>query len=237
MSDVEVFISYASEDRVVAESIARELTELGVPTFFDRFSMQAGDSILESVQRGLASAKFGVVIVSPDSLEKDWPREELRQLLRGRIEGRTRILPVWHNVAEDQVQTHQPLLSDIWAVSTSEGLRAVVRAIAGQVVSAPTVAVVPLYQRPVHRFLNGDGELTLGVEGPAFTLFEALVHFSPEGFPLYVEGEVLDREDLLLRAAQALAGGAHSVRVGDETRERIAEMCRSEIGLDPRELE
>lgn len=236
MVDAEVFISYASEDRPVAEAIARALTELGIPTFFDRFSLNVGDSVLDSVQRGLASARFGVVIVSPDSLDKNWPREELRQLLRRHIEGRTRILPVWHNVTSDQVRTKQPGLNDIWAVDTADGLRAVVRSLAGQIVHA-TVAVVPTSERPIARFLEGEGELALGVEGPSFTLEEALLDFPADTFPLYVEGEFLDRKTLLIKAAAALARNDRRTSLATDARARIAEMCRTELGVDAEGLE
>jgi hypothetical protein len=237
VGDPEVFVSYASEDREVAERIARELTEMGIPTFFDRFSLKVGESTVESIQRGLSSAKFGVVILSPHYLEKDWPREELKQLFRGHIENRQVLLPVWHNVTQDLVRERQPGLEDIWATNTDDGLRAVVRALAEQIVGAKTVTVVPLYQRPVERFLNGEGELTLGIEGPAFTMWEALLNFGPDAFPLYVEGETLERDLMLQRAAEILARRPEAAAIiGDDGREKVAEMCRTEIGLDPAKI-
>lgn len=236
MPGTEVFISYASEDRDIAEPIARELTEMGIPTFFDRFSIAVGDSVLESIQRGLASARFGILIVSPHSLKKDWTREEFGQLTRARIEGRTRLLPVWHNVTAEEVREHQPGLEDIWSVRSDIGLRAMVRELAGQIVDA-TPAVVPIYQRPVNRFLNGEGELTLGVEGPAFTIWEALLSFEPDQFPLYVEGETIDRATMLGRAVEAMARTQSADFIDDQQRETLSALCRAELGFDPKELE
>jgi hypothetical protein len=203
--DSRAFVSYAGEDREVAEAIAHDLTQLGIATFYDRDSLKPGDSIVERIHEALAVADFGVLIVSPDFLDKDWPRQETRQLVRDYIEGRTRLLPVWHNVAYEQVREKQPALADIWATNTESGLRAVVRELAGQMVEATTIAVVPVYQRPVERFRAGDGELTEGIEGPAFNAWEALIHFAPEQFPFFVEGEIIERAELLSRAGEIIA--------------------------------
>ncbi len=62
------------------------------------------------------------------------------------------------------------------------------------------VAVVPVYQQPVERFKLGHGELTLGIEGPAFNLWEALLHFPREKFPMFVAGEIIHRSEPLGRA-------------------------------------
>ncbi|MDQ3726005.1 MAG: toll/interleukin-1 receptor domain-containing protein, partial [Actinomycetota bacterium] len=134
----QAFVSYAGEDREIAEAIARDLTQLGVPTFYDRDSLQPGDSIVDRIHDALAQADFGVLIVSPEFLQKDWPQQETRQLVRDYIEGRTRLLPVWHNVTPDLVREHQPALADIWAVDTENGLREVVRELASQMVEAST---------------------------------------------------------------------------------------------------
>lgn len=237
MPEAEVFVSYASGDREVAEAIARGLTELGIPTFFDRFSIEVGESVVESVQRGLASAKFGVIVVSPDSLTKNWPRAEVKQLMRAQIEDRTRLLPVWHNVTAAEVREHQPGLEDVWAANTAAGLRAVIRTLAVRIVDA-NPAVVPLYQRPVERFLNGDGELTLGVEGPTFTIWEALLDLPEATLPMYVEGEVLDRRTLLLRAGETLTMRPQAAEsIGPDRRARVVELFKAELGCDPSDMD
>jgi hypothetical protein len=228
----QAFVSYAGEDREVAEAIARDLTNLGVPTFYDRDSLEPGDSIVDRIHDALARADFGVLVVSPDFLQKDWPQQETRQLVRDYIEGRTRLLPVWHNVTPDQVREHQPALADIWAVNTENGLRAVVRELAGQMIEAPTIAAVPVYQQPVERFRMGNGELTLGVEGPAFNLWEALLHFEPERFPLFVAGETIHRSELLARAAECMLGDDVAIPVSPQDLKRLKELCNAELGCE-----
>jgi hypothetical protein len=226
------FVSYAGEDREVAEAIARDLTRLGVPAFYDRDSLQPGDSIVERIHEALSQADFGVLIVSPDFLRKDWPRQETRKLVRDYIEGRTRLLPVWHNATSEEVRTRQPALADIWAVNTESGLRAVVRALAAQMVEAATIAVVPVYQRPVERFRMGVGELTEGIEGPAFNAWEAVIHFDVGQFPIFVEGEIIERSELLERAAGVIAADEGALEVDRSMLDELKRLCNSELGFE-----
>lgn len=157
-----VFVSYAGEDREVAEAIARGLIEAGVPTFFDRFSLKVGDSVLGRIEEGLAISDHGVLIVSSAFLEKDWPRHETTRMVRDYIEGRRRLLPVWHDVSAADVRRRQPALEDIWATDTAVGLRQVVTDLIEAMLGVGTVAVAPLHEQPLHRFLQGEAELTLG---------------------------------------------------------------------------
>lgn len=230
--EVRAFVSYAGEDREVAEGIARDLSQMGIPAFYDRDSLQLGDSIVERIHEALTQADFGVLVVSPDFLQKDWPRHETRQLVRDYIEGRTRLLAVWHNVSSEEVREKQPALADIWAANTEDGLRAVVRSLAAQMVEAPTVAVVPVYQRPVERFRMGVGELTEGIEGPAFNAWEALMHFDGDQFPIFVEGEIIERSELLTRAAEVIAADEGALGVSASTLRALKRLCNAELGFD-----
>lgn len=222
-----VFVSYAGEDREIAKAVARDLTAMGIPTFYDRDSLALGDSVVDRIHEAMSVADYGVLIVSPDFLSKNWPRHETRQLVQDYIEGRTRLLPIWHDVSMEEVREHQPALSGIWAANTDEGLRSVVRALAAQMTEAATVAVVPTYQQPVERFLAGTGELTQGIEGPAFTMWEALVHMDGEEFPIFVDGRMLERGDLLVRACALLAEGDPDFLLNPNDLRQLKSMCEA----------
>jgi hypothetical protein len=230
--DPRAFVSYAGEDRDVAESIARDLNQMGIPTFYDRDSLNPGDSIVDQVHKALAQVDFGVLVISPSFLEKNWPRQETRQLVRNYIDGRTRLLPVWHNVSYEQVDERQPALADIWAVNTEDGLRAVVRGLAGQMMKDTTIAVVPVYQRPVERFRMGVGELTEGIDGAAFNAWEALLHFAPDEFPFFVEGEIIERSELLTRAGEIIFADEGAMNADAATLRKLKELCNAELGFE-----
>jgi len=101
-----------------------------------------------------------------------------------------------------------------------------------------TKLVAPTYELPDYRFLQGLGELKVGSnEGPATTIWELLIHFDNSQYPVDVEGKIFTKYDLLIQAAQVLAGDRSRAvpHVGEDDVSKIWEMCRT-IGVDPDSL-
>ena len=123
-----VFISHASEDKEsVARPLALALQALGMEVWLDDFELTLGDSLRRSIDRGLSSSKFGVVILSRDFFSKEWPNRELDGLA-AREDGKEKvILPIWHGVSREDVVAFSPPLADRLAVSTTQGLEVVAR--------------------------------------------------------------------------------------------------------------
>jgi hypothetical protein len=118
------FISDASEDQdAVARPLAEELEARGRTVWFSGFELTLGDSLRARLDDGLATIRYGVVVLSPSFFDKPWPTTELNALgTRAMNEGRKVILPVWHNVTKDDVRRHSPILADMLGVETSRGL-------------------------------------------------------------------------------------------------------------------
>ncbi len=91
--------------------------------------MKLGDSLRESIDRGLSESRFGVVILSKHFFSKHWPNKELNALAAIEVGGEKVILPIWHGVEYTDVVKFSPLLADRKAISTKEGLDRVVAAI------------------------------------------------------------------------------------------------------------
>ena len=119
----DVFISHASEDKESFVSLlARRLQEQGLRVWFDEFTLTIGDSLRRSIDRGLARSRYGIVVISPDFLKKEWPQKELDGLVAREIDGVKVILPVWHNIGAAEIGAYSPMLADRLAVSSSKGL-------------------------------------------------------------------------------------------------------------------
>jgi hypothetical protein len=117
------FISHASEDKAdVVEPLAIELTARGAAVWYDRWTLQIGDSLSEKIDEGLASSEFGIVVLSPHFFAKSWPKRELGGLVQREIGGKKVILPVWHGVDHAFVAQHSPTLADKMAGSTIDGI-------------------------------------------------------------------------------------------------------------------
>lgn len=116
----DVFISHASEDKAaLVKPLAKALRDLGAEVWYDEFTLTVGDSLSRSIDRGLAQARFGVVVLSPAFLAKDWPEYELRGLLARELGRDKVVLPVWYNVSRDDVLRYSPPLADKLALTSA----------------------------------------------------------------------------------------------------------------------
>jgi hypothetical protein len=84
---------------------------------------------LDKIDQGLAICDFGIVVLSKRFFEKKWPRAELEGLFARETRSRKIILPIWKDIAEDEVKAYSPILASKVAVSTTAGLSKVLEEI------------------------------------------------------------------------------------------------------------
>lgn len=122
--DFDVFLSHASEDKEqVVIPLAEELQRRGVRVWLDKQQLTLGDSLSQKIDEGLASARFGVVVLSQAFFSKNWPRRELDGLVaRETAFGTKVILPIWHGVTQEQIVAFSPPLAVKLAADTSMGI-------------------------------------------------------------------------------------------------------------------
>jgi hypothetical protein len=120
----DVFISHASEDKeAVARPIAEALASAGWKVWLDEYELLVGDRLTESINVGLASSRFGVVVLSRAFFAKRWPKEELEGLAaKEAAAGSKVILPVWHGIDEQYLADVAPTLAGRVGVSTTKGI-------------------------------------------------------------------------------------------------------------------
>jgi TIR domain-containing protein len=126
----DAFVSHATEDKeAFARPLAEALRARGLSIWYDEFTLTVGDSLRRSIDRGLARSQFGVVVLSPNFFSKEWPQKELDGLVAREVDGKKVILPVWHNIDVEGIRRFSPMLADRVAVSSRNGLQAVVNAL------------------------------------------------------------------------------------------------------------
>lgn len=125
-SDFDVFISHASEDKYeIARLIRENLVSHGFKVWMDEDNISLGDSLRSSIDIGLSKSRFGIVILSPDYIKKQWTNRELSGLLARENNGSKIILPVWHRVKPEDILDYSPILADRLAISTEMGIEKV----------------------------------------------------------------------------------------------------------------
>lgn len=116
----DAFICHASEDK---EDFVRPLAEAlkaeGFDIWYDEFALTVGDSLRQNIDRGLASSRFGIVVLSSAFFSKNWPQYELNGLVAKEMEGQKVILPIWHKVSKDEVMAFSLPMADKVAINTA----------------------------------------------------------------------------------------------------------------------
>src|SRR6266508_214308 len=101
----DAFICHASEDKDgFVRPLAERLRAERVEVWYDEFSLNVGDSLRRSIDRGLSQSRFGIVVLSPGFFGKRWSQWELDGFVARQNSGDSDvILPVWHRLQREDV--------------------------------------------------------------------------------------------------------------------------------------
>lgn len=126
----DAFICHATEDKeAVARPLAQALINTGLRIWYDEFSLKLGDSLRQSIERGLVQSRFGIVVISPQFFEKSWPQAELNGLFAKEMTGDKVIIPVWFKVEYSDIVKRSPIMADKVAAKIADGMDRVVEQI------------------------------------------------------------------------------------------------------------
>lgn len=115
----DVFISHASEDKDdFVRPLAENLSSEGVNVRYDEFELELGDSLRDSIDKGLANSVYGIIVLSEAYFEKDWAQYELDGLVARDIGDEKVILPIWYRISKDEIMNNSPTLADRYALRT-----------------------------------------------------------------------------------------------------------------------
>lgn len=83
----DIFVRHASGDKEgFVRPLAEALRRLGVSVWYDEFALETGDSVSRQIDRGIAGARFGIVVISRSFIGRPWPEHELRGLVNRDVE-------------------------------------------------------------------------------------------------------------------------------------------------------
>ncbi|MGB6230576.1 MAG: toll/interleukin-1 receptor domain-containing protein [Litorimonas sp.] len=149
-----VFISHAHADKSFARPLAKALQKLGIKVWFDEFELQIGDSLSQSLNKGLALADFDVLVLSKSFFERYWTQSELAALQALEASGKLlSILPVWLDIDQSEILEFAPLLADRFALRADDPSK-VASSIAQRV--SPNTIVQSMLQEKIGDILESD---------------------------------------------------------------------------------
>ena len=100
-------------------SLAHALSTRDLEVWYDELTLRIGDSLRQKIDKGLASSRVGLVVLSPAFLSKGWTNYELDGIVTRSVSGDQILLPIWHNITKQQVVDFSPSLADKVARSTA----------------------------------------------------------------------------------------------------------------------
>ena len=89
----DLFICHASEDKDdFVRPLAENLRANHLDVWYDEFSLIPGRSIRQAIDLGLAKSRFGIVVLSTNFFNKEWPQWELDGLVQRQNDSKTKII-------------------------------------------------------------------------------------------------------------------------------------------------
>lgn len=225
----DLFISHASEDKdALVRPLAEALRDEGLEVWYDEFTLYPSDGLRESIDKGLATSKYGLVVLSPHFFAKGWTNWELDGLVQRQVGGERVIIPIWHQVSRDDVQAFSLPLANIKAIHSSLGVPRVVEEVVRTVnrpVPAPAGAEpisrtdAPISTDAEERLERANGLFQEGNLGGATMVWQDLSHSDDLDVATIASfnlGIVLERQGRTVPARQAYeqamySGGERSV--------------------------
>lgn len=119
----DVFISHASEDKDdLVRPLAKNLADIyGCSVWYDEFTLEYGDSLYKSIEKGLQNSNYGLVILSKAFIEKFWTDHEYVSLKTKEMLFNKKILIyIWYNITREEVAKYSYILADKYSIEINK---------------------------------------------------------------------------------------------------------------------
>lgn len=118
-SKPQAFISHDSRDKkLIANPLFEGLNQRLCTVWYDDFSLEVGESLRASIERGIKEAKKCVIILTPNFLTNPgWTKTEFDSIFtRERLFTERIVLPIWYGVTKEEIYDYSPSLLDVVAL-------------------------------------------------------------------------------------------------------------------------
>lgn len=141
-----IFLSHNSHDKPVVEQIALRLKEIyGLDkVFYDAWSIQPGEGIIDKMNKGLETCKFFFFFVSTNSLKSEMVKMEWQNALFRVAQNRIQFIPIRMDSSMMPALLTQSLYIDLFSQGLDVAIRQIVDVINGN----------NTYRDPIQLFSN-----------------------------------------------------------------------------------
>ena len=139
--EYDAFLSHAIEDKIsIANELYQKLKDKGLKIWYSS-NFQIGASISSEITKGLKGSKYGIVILSPNYISKQWTMDELEAMQAMQSKHKIEILQVRHQITNDEVLDCCPTLASKWNIPSEKGIANVVEQLYAKITKTIAVEV------------------------------------------------------------------------------------------------
>ena len=122
MPEYDVFLSHANKDKEdFVDDLYKSLVKLDIPIFYDKESLEWGDNWKQRILDGVGKAEFAIIVISENFFDREWTEKELVEFLkRQNRNGQKLILPIVHNITNEDLRKKYPSVADIQAIDSKK---------------------------------------------------------------------------------------------------------------------
>jgi DNA-binding transcriptional ArsR family regulator len=169
-----VFLSHSSLDKELVSRLANDLMAAGIAAWYAEWEIKPGDSLRRKVDEGIETASHFLVILTANSLRSEWVQTELDAAMIKRIAGKCRLIPVLHEIGDNEVPITLSGIRWVMLNPYEKGLQELVKGIHG-LSEKPVLGLAPA---------QGANPQSLGLSSSALQLATLLSERSQTGLPL-----------------------------------------------------
>lgn len=113
----DVFVSHANDNKEeFVNVLTAGLSRLDISIWYDANILDWGDNWKLQIANGLKKCRFGIVVISPEFLGREWTEKELNELLQRQNEtGEKVILPLLYKLTISDLKKQYPQVADFQA--------------------------------------------------------------------------------------------------------------------------
>ena len=101
--EYDVFISYASEDRVFVSELVAGLKNSGLSVWYDQDMLKNREGHGSNIEMGIISSRYAIAVISKTYLKKRWPEAEFGAIrILEMNENKNRIIVVFHGAPRNE---------------------------------------------------------------------------------------------------------------------------------------
>ena len=137
------FICHASEDKEeFVRDLAESLIKNGANIFYDEYSIKLGDSLTDTINKGIKISKSAILVLSQYFFEKSWTQAELQAIFHKARVSNYKILIIYHNITNEEVTEQYPLLADIKGINSKVDLSKIIEELFKAIDKKPTLTYI-----------------------------------------------------------------------------------------------